>query len=74
MNELQTHLRNSLTSLGDAGPDAYPCLADAKTGKRMYEEMAPTIRAYFGEEFFEKLEGAAEKYLAKPKPPKMAVP
>jgi hypothetical protein len=65
---------DGLATLGDDGPDAFPCLADSKTGKRMYEEMAPTIRAYFGDAFFERLEREAEAYLARPKPPRMAVP
>lgn len=65
---------DGLASLGDAGPEAFPCLRDARTGERMYRAMEPTIRAYFGDAFFARLDEAAGAYLAKPRPPKMKVP
>jgi hypothetical protein len=65
---------DGLASLGDAGPDVFPCLKDARSGKRMYEAMRETLCAYFGEPFYARLERAAEEYLARPRPAKMQVP
>ena len=68
------HEIDGLASLGDTGPGAFPCLRDSRTGERMYRAMEGTIRAYFGDAFFARLERAAEEYLAGPRPAKMRVP
>jgi Fe-S-cluster containining protein len=65
---------DGLASLGDGGPESFPCLRNARKGKPMYLAMEETIRAYFGGAFFEKLAAAAAAYLARPRPPKMEVP
>jgi hypothetical protein len=59
---------DGLATLGDWGPDAFPCLRDGGRGERMYVAMRETIVAYFGEAFYAKLAAAAEEYLARKKP------
>ncbi len=65
---------DGLASLGDWGPDAFPCLREGGKGERMFLAMAGTIRAYFGDRFYENLERAARDYLRRPKPPPLERP
>lgn len=65
---------NGISSLGDDGIDAFPCLANRLKGRRLYEAMGDTIRLYFGKGFYEELCRAAQRYLAGPKPKRLVPP
>lgn len=65
---------DGLATLGDAGPDAFPCLKNARRGKPVYVAMEETLVAYFGATFYGKLRAAAAEYLEKPRPPRLEVP
>jgi len=73
---LGAHDRESegVAGLADYGTDAFPCLENARKGKPVYLAMEDTLRAYFGDAFFEELARAADAYLAGPKPRKLKLP
>jgi len=65
---------NGISSLGDDGTAAFPCLSNPLKGRRLYEAMGDTIRLYFGDGFYEELCRTAMRYLAGRKPKQLVPP
>jgi hypothetical protein len=63
-----------IAGLGEYGTAQFPCLARNGKGDPLFRAMESTLRAYFGDAWFEECAAAAESYLARPRPRKVKPP